>query len=168
MKQSIVFLLGILFIVLTFATLRNSREGFGDPFGWIKKPFRDIDNFIKGIIRFVNQVKALICYLGELFEWLKTATDCITNFFIYLVPCMFVYAIQLVIIVSLSPIIFFCFLIEFAMNKSDKKYKPFVYKKIIDNVRLIPGVNTMCYRCNITPPKKGQKDKLQFPVYPKI
>jgi hypothetical protein len=158
MKQSIVFLLGILFIVLIFATLRKSREGMGDPFAFIKKP--------------IAQIKALFCYLGELFAWMKTATDCIGNFFIYLLPCMFMYAIQLFIILSLSPIIIFIFLIEFAMSKSNKKYEPFVYKKIVDNVRLIPGVNTMCYRCNIPPPKtvkgKKQKDKLQFPVYPKI
>lgn len=130
----------------------------GDPFAFIKKP--------------IAQIKALFCYLGELFAWMKTATDCMGNFLIYLLPCMVVYAIQLIIILIASPAIILCVIIEFAMNKSNKKYKPFIYKKIIDNVRLIPGVNTLCYRCNIPPPKivngKKQKDKLQFPVYPKI
>ncbi len=158
MKQSVVFLLGILFIVLIFATLRKSREGMGDPFAFIKKP--------------IAQIKALFCYLGELFAWMKTATDCMKNFFTYLIPCMVVYAIQLVIILALSPVIILCVIIEFSMKASNKKYEPYIYKKIVDNISLIPQVNTICYRCNIPPPKivngKKQKDKLQFPVYPKI
>ena len=189
MKQSIVFLLGIIFIILTFAALHKhlgSREGF-NPFGWITKPINDIMGFFKDIKKFFESIPAkfravgdefkkigkfiktierLICYLGELFDWMKTGTDCIANFFKYLIPCIFVYALQVIIILAISPAIIFCYLIEYAMKKSNPKYTPKWYQKGLDNIRLIPKVNVLCYRCNIPPPEKeGQRDKLDFPVW---
>ena len=70
MKQSIVFLLGIIFIILTFAALRNhlgSREGF-NPFGWITKPINDILDFFKKIGRFFESIPAKFREVGDEFN----------------------------------------------------------------------------------------------------
>jgi len=191
MKQSIVFLLGILFIILIFTALHNhlgSREGFfgGNPFGFITKPINDIMDFFKQIKRFFDSIpkafdkvgdefnkigkfikiiENVICYLGELFKWMKTATDCIANFFTFLIPCIFVYALQVIIILCFSPLIILCYLVEYAIKKSKKNYEPYIYKYGLDNIRYFSSINTLCYRCNISPPKKGQRDKLNFPVW---
>ncbi len=156
MKQSVVFLLGIIFIFLTFAALRKSREGLGDPFAFIKKP--------------IAQIKALICYLGELFAWMGRATTCVGNFFRnFFAGCVLVYFFQLIVAIAFSPLWVSCYIGEKIYSASDKKYKPKYYKWGSENIKFIPFINTHCYRCGIAPPtKKGEKDKLAFPVYPKI
>ena len=160
MKQSIVFLLGILFIALTFGALRNSREGLGDPFAFIKKP--------------IAQIKALICYLGELFKWMGHATKCVQNFFVnFFLGCVVAYGVQLMIAVALSPLWISCYIGEFMYSKSHKKYSPHIYKWGSENIKLFPYINKMCYRCGYAPPKRKkdgtyENDKLEFPVYPKI